>query len=921
MASGHGAVCLACAYQLAVGYRMAHDYSFGAWIRKRRRALGLTQSALAERVGYSPAMIRKIESDERRPSTNAASLLAVALEIPPEQQDAFLKAARHERSVDHLGSSALQEEPFPWEDVPKREDGPKREDVPKREDGPQWEDAPQPHTNLPVPATLLVGRDDELARLDALLADPACRLVTLVGMAGIGKTRLAIQAAHRHLDRYADGLFFVSLAPLDSTDLLVTAIASAIGLQFHGATEPQEQLMRCLQGKQMLLVLDNFEHLMEGATQLAELIQAAPEIQLLVTSLERLNLQGEWVFEVEALRYPSAPIGDVLKELDDYGAVQLFRQCAVRIDPQFSLSDQNRLPVARICHLTEGIPLAIELAAAWVRVLSCQQIAREVESNLDFLKASARDLPARHQSLRAALDHSWMLLTDREKMVLRRLSVFRGAFRREGAQQVAGASLEEMASLLDKSLLKRVGEERYDLHGFVRQYAAAYLHADAEELASVEERHSNYYVSLLAQWESQIRGPAQAAVLAEMELELEDVRLAWQRMATRQQVGSMKKALHSLLDFYELRARFREGAALFGEAVAALQTAGGTGASNQEAERLALLGQVMAHEAYFWIHLDHYQEAAELLRQSLELLRAGADQTALAEALLIQGYLRYRQGLFVEARQCTEESLALSRAAGHSFGIVFGLLTLAYISLAQGAYEQAYALSNESLAICRDHLGVVAPADTLITLSAAARHLSKYDEAARWAEECLQISRTLNDRWSQAQTLRQLGLVRLELGEVAQAEAAFRQSILLAGEIGDRALVATALIALGLAHRASNAPTQAQSRFLEALQTAVETRSNAVALQALAEIAQSAMGEGANDLALQLAIFGLRCGTPDSRLKARWEGIQRELEPQFNSQQVAAMEERVNSWTMEGLVEELRGGASGSGGGPGTSVM
>ncbi|HEX6033211.1 MAG TPA: helix-turn-helix domain-containing protein, partial [Anaerolineales bacterium] len=343
---------------------MDQEFSFGEWIRKRRTLLGLTQEAIAERVGYSIAMIRKIEDGERRPSARAALLLAQALEIPEDQQDVFLKVARQEHAVDRLGGPVGEEEDFPWQG------------------------ASRPRTNLPLPATLFVGREAELARVNDLLRAPASRLIVLIGLAGTGKTRLALQVAHSYLDRFSDGVFFVPLGPLSSPEMIVTSIGAAISFQFHESNEPLEQLLRHLREKQMLLVLDNFEHLVEEAGLLTTIMQAAPGIKILVTSRERLHLQAEWTVEVKGLPYPSSSEGDSLEPVESYEAVQLFLQHALRVDPAFRLNNENRECVVRICQLTEGMPLGIELAAAWVRVLSCQQIAEEIESNLDFLQAS-----------------------------------------------------------------------------------------------------------------------------------------------------------------------------------------------------------------------------------------------------------------------------------------------------------------------------------------------------------------------------------------------------------------------------------------------------------------------------------------------------------------------------------------------------
>ena len=859
---------------------MNQEFSFGEWIRKRRKMLDLTQEALAERVGYSAEMLRKIENDERRPSQKGAALLAKALEIPPDQQEAFLKVARQERAVDRLGSID-QGEPFPWQTV-------------------SW-----PRTNLPLPTTLFVGRQAELARLTDLLAHPACRLVTLVGLAGIGKTRLAVQVARSHLDRFAHRVFFVSLAPLDSPEIIVTTIANAIGFQFHGAAETEEQLIRYLQEKRMLLVLDNFEHLREGVGLISRIMQAAPDIQLLVTSRERLSLQGEWVFEVEGLPYPVSADDNSLERAEDYEAVQLFLQQALRANPGFSLNEKNRAGVVRICQLMEGLPLGIELAAAWVRVLSCQEIANEIESNLDFLKTSVRDFPERHRSLRAALDHSWNLLSEREKEVFRRLSVFRGGFRREAAQEVASASLEEITSLLDKSLLKRVGEERYDLHELVRHYAAAHLASEAEEHAQAQDRHSRYYVSLLEQWGEGIRGPRQMEILAEMEAEMDNVRLAGRWMTAHPRLGEIRKSLESLRNYYEVRGRFQEGAEIFHEAVAELETAGETEAEHAD-DRVVVLGQLLVREGYFQVRQDHYEEAAELLERSLALLRPSSDHAALADTLAVLAYMHSRLGEFTEARQFAEESLDLNREVGNQIGKAFCLRTLANSCLALGAYEESYAFSKESLSICRDLLGDPhGTAICLTTLSAAARHLGKYDEARRWAEEGVRVSKALNDRWCLGQTLRQLGLVHLEQGEIGQAEELIRQSIAHTRETGDRMLLGSALITLGEVERASGASAQSKQHFLQAWQMAMETKTITVAMQALAEISVSAMNEGANELALELVTYGLQHPALNARLKARLNEVRTELVAQLTLQQVADIEERAATQPLASVLQEL----------------
>jgi predicted ATPase/transcriptional regulator with XRE-family HTH domain len=861
---------------------MDQEFSFGEWIRKRRSILGLTQEQIAEQVGYSIAMIRKIEDGERRPSARAATLLAGALQIPEDQQATFLKVARQERSVDRLGP-VEEEEPFPWKA------------------------APQPRTNLPLPASLFVGREAEIVGLTDLLQDPGCRLLVLVGLAGIGKTRLALQVAHNQLDRFPHGVFFISLAPLTSPDMIVTNIGTAIGFQFHEASEPQEQLLRYLREKQMLLVLDNFEHLIEGAGLISAILQAAPGIQILVTSRERLNLQGEWVFEVGGLPHPPGSEESSLEDVETYEAVQLFLQNALRVHPAFRLNEKNRKWVVRICQLTEGMPLGIELAAAWLRALSCQQIAQEIESNLDFLKASARDLPDRHRSLRAALDHSWNLLSTEEKTVFQRLSVFRGGFRREAAQDVAEARLEEITSLLDKSLLKRVGEERYDLHELVRQYAASHLQSAPREDAHTHELHSSYYAAQLEGWGKTIASPRQMETLAEMESEIDNLRSAWSWMVTHAQIANIQKSLRSLWRFHDIRGRFHDGIVLMRQAAMALRILDEAEAG-RDAERRVVLGRLLAQQGYFCAWLGRYEEAREVFQESLTLLRASTDQAALAFALAVLGYMKTRLGEFQEARQHIKESLALYRALGNQDELVYCLVTLSYIHLSQGQPREAYQVSSEGLAISREIGAPLAREHCLLSLSAAASYLGQYTEARRWAEESLQISQELNHRSGIGYALKWLGLISLKLGQSKRAETLLRQSVSQFREIGDRTLLADALVDLGAVTRASGADSEAKEYLLEALQTAIETQTDHTALQALVEIAVLAMREGHAELALEWVTYCQQHSSSDRELTDRAESLRSELAAHFTPQQVKAIEAQVQTKTLERLAEEILAG-------------
>lgn len=363
---------------------------------------------------------------------------------------------------------------------------------------------------------------------------------------------------------------------------------------------------------------------------------------------------------------------------------------------------------------------------------------------------------------------------------------------------MAGASLEEITSLLDKSLLKRVVEGRYDMHELVRQYGVAHLQAEPREYDLTRDRHSDYYAALLEYWGEKAKSPRLLKVLAEMDVEMDNVRLARSWMVARQQTANIQRSLGSLWRFNEFRGRFREHAANLAQAVLSLQIRDET-QTEVDAERTIVLGLLLAQQGYFCTRLGRYEEAREPLLRSLTLLRFSNAPIALMEPLYCLGYMKYRLGEYLEAKEYTEECLTFTRALGKQWEMAHCLILLSYIYAAQGAHEQAHKLPSEGLAICRDILGDPhAMADCLITLSAAASHLGRYSKAKRWAEEGLALSQKLNDHPGMAQTFRQLGLINLELRDISNAEALLRQSVSLFREIGDRTLMAMTLIDLGI---------------------------------------------------------------------------------------------------------------------------
>ena len=426
---------------------------------------------------------------------------------------------------------------------------------------------PQPagllHHNLPKQISPFIGRESELAHLTKLLADADNRLVTLLGPGGTGKTRLVLEFARTQMPDFKNGVTFVPLAPLNSAKTILPAVVEAVGIQFVENMEPLAQLINYFQDKQTLLVLDNFEHLLDGAHLVGAILRAAPNIKVLATSREKLNLREEILFRIEGMDFPDGVKQTSLENAAQCSAIRLFAQAAKRARPGFELETKDMGDIIRICQLVRGLPLGILLAAAWVEMFSPQEILQEVRRNLDFLESEMSDIPERHRSIRAVFDSSWHQLTESQRQVFMKLSLFRGGFRRESAQTIAGANLPTLIKLVSKSLLYRdPATGRYEIHELLRQYAAEKLDASGG-LESIRHAYVAYFAKFMAGRLMDMFGPRQTIALNEIESEFENVRQAWRYAVEHKDYKVIDQAAESLFVFCDMRSREYEGVALF----------------------------------------------------------------------------------------------------------------------------------------------------------------------------------------------------------------------------------------------------------------------------------------------------------------------------------------------------------------------
>jgi DNA-binding SARP family transcriptional activator/predicted ATPase len=705
----------------------------------------------------------------------------------------------------------------------------------------------QPH-NLPASLTPFVGRETELAEIQDLLQDPACRLLTLIGPGGIGKTRLALEAARRQVESFHAGVYLVPLTELQPVEAMVPAIAAAFGFVLRGQAEPEQQLLDYLAGKTMLLILDSFEHLLSpmipataekdagGVGLILAILRAAPGVTLLVTSRARLNLKGEQLYPVAGLTFPRSEALEALA-ITRYNAVQLFLDAARRVCPDFQLAGQE-LHVTRICQMVEGMPLAILLAAAWSGLLTPAEIAARISGEtdsqepghgLDFLEADWHDLPTRQRSLQAVFDHSWNLLAEQERQVCQALSVFRSGFTQDAAGQVTGASLRELKALVDKSLLRRAPAGRYEFHDLVRQYAARRLGGSPATRESVCDRHSTYYAAALHEWQAKLTSPRQQVALSEMEADRENIRAAWQWAVEHGQVEGLAHSVGGLVLFHWLLGRYEEGEAALRSVTRTMATrANGLPAPTSDSLRLRIIA--MVERSNFCRKLGRKDQVARLHRQALALLESpemeGLDTRSerarllqsMGHFVLMSDYERgrslqkqalvlFRQldepwrmadvlhdlgraALFTcsvaEARERFEEGLAVYQNLGIPLGIAHSMAGLSMAAVDEGRLAEAERYARQAVSCLREHC---APADWgygLDVLGNALEAAGEFESALSSLQECLAIHLDSGLRHYSAYPRAALGRVNLHLGRYAEARAHAEIGLDIACETGLR---------------------------------------------------------------------------------------------------------------------------------------
>jgi len=706
--------------------------------------------------------------------------------------------------------------------------------------------------NLPnVGERSFVGRQRELGDLRQVLADPERRLLTLLGPGGIGKTRLALETgwavAQDYFGPFMDGVYFVSLAPeaLLTPVSLAMAIIEALEIPLSGGALPETQLIEFLHRKECLLILDNCEVLdNNGRLLISNLLQRTRGVQFLLTSRQRLNLSQEWALEIEGLSYPQQE--PAIPNLEPYAAVQLFVQRAQQVESGFALErcgKQEWGSLIEIMQLTEGMPLALELAAAWVRVLSCSEIAGEIRSNLDFLASDMPEIPERHRCIRAVFESSWQMLAEEEQRVLAALSVFSSSFTIEAAEQVAGATRLVLAWLRDKSLLQKEGVEqtRYRLHPLLRQFAAEKL--VPEQAPHYNSAHAQHYGHFLAQRREAVdSGEAQTA-LAEIQVELENVRDGWHWSVEQREIELLGQYMHPLYGFYALRAWWDEGREMFAPA-AALGPEKMTYEEIQGSRRALIYSGLLIRLAEFYYSLSQLEQAEALLQRGQAIQHWIEEPEELALAYEKLGLVASRRGDYQRAAQMLEFSHQIAADAGLKNLSAHSLMSLGALARDQGAYSQARVYLTESLTIYRalDYSwGIV---NALRLLGYVTYQLRGSDAAQSYYNESLELCQALKNPLIEALVWNSMGQMAHAERKFGEARELYCRAMGLLQERGDDKSLALVFENLGKLELDESQYQAAQTYLEISLEAAVKAQDAGVALRVLVAMARLAVQSG-----------------------------------------------------------------------------
>ncbi|MEW6085370.1 MAG: helix-turn-helix domain-containing protein [Chloroflexota bacterium] len=732
---------------------LSNEMSFGAWLKRKRKALDLTREGLGQRVGCSAATIRKIEAEERRPSEQIAERLADIFNIPKNERKDFLRFARGD-----------------WKSAPVETD----EDQPWRPSG------KVPRSNIPATTTSLIGREKEIADVRAHLAQDHIRLVTLIGPPGIGKTRLSIEVARASLHDFPDGDFFVPLALLDDPNSIPSTIVQALGYMESGRSAPEDQLKESIGQKQMLIVLDNCEHLIEGITSLASsLLSACPGLKMLATSRESFRISGEWLYHVPAFDIPKESESIDLDNASDFPALMLFIERARAVRPDFKLTANNIQTIAAICAHLDGLPLVIELIAARMRLMSPQALLERLSGQFVLTADGMRAASERQKTLRNAIDWSYNLLSAPEQKMFVYLSVFSGGFTLADAEAIFAHTVTEksvselLTLLLDKSLIRRAAnesrEDLYEMLVTIQEYAHGLLKQSGEE-TEIRNWHLTHFLALAKKAEQELYGHNQLEWLSRLRATRENLRAALDWVIETKQTESALQMALKLDWFWHICSDHVEAAHSL------LRVLDLPNVSSYPQAHAEALTQLQHHKHLLGNHFASQIEkggTTSYAEQALAIARAHDDIHNSARALSMIGLNMIVEKNFAEAQSVLEESGNLFQHARDDWGYAYIVMLLGWMSFVQNDLVPALPVLEQAHAIFKK----------------------------------------LGERYFMCVCLRYIGIIQIKLGNVRQGIDALRNSLTLAHQLGSKYEIAAAFFRWGQAAQYLGSPARTVTLF------------------------------------------------------------------------------------------------------------
>lgn len=710
-----------------------------------------------------------------------------------------------------------------------------------------------PPFNVPGSLSPFVGRQAELTQITSHLLAQDQRLLTILGTGGLGKTRLARETAvmiNQQLPgRFLDGIFFISLTAVQPTTSLANHIAQAIDLTLQGTEPAATQLLNQLQDKEMLLLLDNFEHLLDDeratdhVTLIANILARATAVKLLITSRERLKLYGETVFELTGLTVPEKNSENAA----EFESITLFRQRAQQNQHTFEPSHQELSQIIEICRLVDGVPLALELAASWLPQHNCSQIKAEIEKNLDFLQTRYHNVPDRQRSLRAVFNHSWDLLSPELQTSFVDLAIFPDTFSAEAATAVAHIPPAIGHTLISKSLLQQDADsQRLQIHPLLHQYAQEKLKAQPERFTAVSQSHADYFLTLVNAQES---GESNAARKL-LHRELPNIQAAWQYTAVQQNYPALEDSTAVLQNFFSIQSWFQDGINLF-------QTAVQTIPQRTTPTQAQALCEILGRTARLHIQIGQIKEANQLLQQATHYLEEVEDPSKRAAFLSYTAISIFYAGDYAEAANRAQQSLHLAQAQNDLDGIAFAYNFMSSCAKAQGDFDQASQYLEQALSAYQTNNDELGTAMVLNNLGNLAQARSQFAAAQTYYDACIQSFKAIDHIHGAATTLANAGRLALKLGEYEKARNLLNESLTLKKELHDERGTAVALTGLGAISVTTNALETAKTELTEALRLALEVGDSKTILECMVPIAALFWKSGDHDSANQLVVYVL----------------------------------------------------------------